>query len=68
MFISKPFICIGGALVDELFHATGEIILATTSNGVCTRTPGGVARNIAHQLALLQLSLTGSVLVANPVA
>jgi pseudouridine kinase len=49
----KPVVCIGAALIDELFH-TGEPILAsTTNNATVTRTPGGVARNIAHQLSLL---------------
>jgi pseudouridine kinase len=55
MVMSKPVICIGSALVDELFHAAGEILLATTSNAVIHRTAGGVARNIAHQLALLDV-------------
>jgi pseudouridine kinase len=49
----KPIICIGAALVDELFHATGDILMATTSDATVTKTAGGVARNIAHQLALL---------------
>jgi sugar/nucleoside kinase (ribokinase family) len=55
MVMSKPVICIGSALVDELFHAAGEILLATTSNAIIHRTAGGVARNIAHQLALLDV-------------
>lgn len=49
----KPIICIGAALVDELFHATETILNATTNNAHVTKTAGGVARNIAHQLALL---------------
>jgi len=48
-----PVICIGAALVDELFHATDELLLATTNNATVTKTAGGVSRNIAHQLALL---------------
>jgi pseudouridine kinase len=51
--MSKHVICIGAALVDELFHATSDILMATTSNARVTKTAGGVARNIAHQLALL---------------
>ena len=51
--MSKPVICIGAALVDELFHATDEMLLATTNNAIVTKTAGGVSRNIAHQLALL---------------
>lgn len=51
--MSKPVICIGAALVDELFHATSELLLATTTDATVTKTAGGVSRNIAHQLALL---------------
>ncbi|MCE3281286.1 MAG: carbohydrate kinase [Chitinophagaceae bacterium] len=51
--MSKPVICIGAALVDELFHATDKIIPASTSDATVTKTAGGVSRNIAHQLALL---------------
>jgi len=53
--MSKPVICIGAALVDELFHAREEILLATTSDAAVTKTAGGVSRNIAHQLALLNV-------------
>ena len=53
--MTKPVICIGAALIDELFHATDKIILATTSNAAVTKTAGGVARNVAHQLALLDV-------------
>lgn len=53
--MSKPVICIGAALVDELFHAMDYIIPATTSPANITKTAGGVARNIAHQIALLDV-------------
>lgn len=51
--MDKPVICIGAALVDELFHAKEEMLLATTVEATVTKTAGGVSRNIAHQLALL---------------
>jgi len=51
--MSKPVICIGAAFVDELFHIKEEMIVATTVEASVTKTAGGVARNIAHQLALL---------------
>ena len=51
--MKKPIVCIGAALVDELFHTSQPILKATTNNATVSRTPGGVARNIAHQLALL---------------
>ena len=53
--MSNPVICIGAAFVDELFHATGEMMIATTNDAEVTRTAGGVGRNIAHQLALLDV-------------
>jgi len=53
--MSRPVICIGSALVDELFHATSELLLSTTTDATVTKTSGGVSRNIAHQLALLDV-------------
>lgn len=53
--MSKPIICIGATLVDELFHAPENILLATTNNAVVTKTAGGVAHNIAQQLAILEV-------------
>jgi pseudouridine kinase len=51
--MSNPVICIGAALVDELFHVSNELLLATTSDASVSKTAGGVSRNIAHQLSLL---------------
>ena len=51
----KPIICIGAAFVDELFHTREEILKATTNAASVSRSPGGVARNIAHQLAMLDV-------------
>lgn len=53
--MSNPVICIGASLVDELFHAKNELLLATTNDATVTKTAGGVSRNIAHQLALLNV-------------
>jgi pseudouridine kinase len=53
--ISKPVICIGAAFVDELFHAKEELMIGTTNEAHVTKTAGGVSRNIAHQLALLNI-------------
>lgn len=51
--MQRPVICIGAALVDELLHAGNSMLLATTNNAIATKTAGGVARNIAHQLAII---------------
>ena len=55
--MSKPVICIGSALVDDLFHATDKMLMHTTNEVTQTRTAGGVSRNIAHQLSLLDLPI-----------
>jgi len=53
--MSKPVICIGAALVDELYSASSAMLLATTNDATVHRSAGGVSRNIAHQLALLDI-------------
>ncbi len=53
--MSKPVICIGAALVDELYSASKSMLLATTNDATVHRSAGGVSRNIAHQLALLNV-------------
>ncbi len=53
--MKKQIICIGAALVDELYAAAAPILLATTNDAIVHRSAGGVSRNIAHQLALLGL-------------
>jgi len=55
--MSNPVFCIGAAFVDELFHVQQEMMIGTTNDAKVTRTAGGVARNIAHQLALLGVSV-----------
>lgn len=53
--MTGPVICIGAALVDELMYASEPLLKRTTNNVSISRTPGGVARNIANQLALLNV-------------
>lgn len=53
--MQKPVICIGAALVDDLYHAHDPMMMHTTNEVTQTRTAGGVARNIAHQLSLLDI-------------
>src|SRR5262245_39638698 len=52
--MSRPIICIGAALIDELIRVK-EILPGTTSESSINRKAGGVGRNIAHQLALLDV-------------
>lgn len=51
----KPVVCIGAALVDELYHTSEPILMHTTNNVTVTKSAGGVSRNIAHQLSLLNI-------------
>src|SRR5688572_32664105 len=51
----EPVICIGAAFVDELFHIKEEMIMGSTVPASVIKTAGGVSRNIAHQLALLEV-------------
>lgn len=53
--MSEPVICIGAAFIDELFQLSEDLIPATTNKSSVTKTAGGVSRNIAHQLALLDV-------------
>ncbi len=53
--MQKQIICIGAALVDELYSASAPMLLATTNDATVHRSAGGVSRNVAHQLALLGL-------------
>ena len=55
--MNKPVICIGAALVDELYSANHPMLMSTTNDATVHRSAGGVARNIAHQLALLGLPI-----------
>ncbi|MDE1148157.1 MAG: winged helix-turn-helix transcriptional regulator [Azospirillaceae bacterium] len=46
-------VCLGGAVLDRKYHAPAPLVAGTSNpvNGV--RSPGGVARNVAENLALL---------------
>ena len=53
--MSRYVVCIGAALIDELFYASEMMMMRTTNNVIVKRSPGGVSRNIAHQLSLLEV-------------
>lgn len=53
--MEKPgIICIGAALVDETYQCYSQPLQRTSNPAKLHRSMGGVARNIAHQLALLE--------------
>lgn len=53
--MSFPVICIGAALVDELFFCTEKTVAASSNPATLKRFAGGVVRNIASQLAMLDI-------------
>lgn len=53
--MEKPLIiCIGAALVDETFKCYSELLPGTSNPAKHNKSMGGVSRNIAHHLALLE--------------
>jgi pseudouridine kinase len=51
--IKKSVVCIGAALIDESFTCLASPMPGTSNPATFHKSPGGVARNIAHHLALL---------------
>jgi pseudouridine kinase len=46
-------VCIGGANIDIKCRIAGPTVMGSSNPGTTVLAPGGVARNIAHNLALL---------------
>ena len=51
--MASPVICIGAALVDELFFCMDNTVAGTSNPAILKRYAGGVAGNIARHLAML---------------
>jgi pseudouridine kinase len=49
----KSVICVGAALIDDIYLCKEKPISGTSNPATFQRSPGGVARNIAHHLSLL---------------
>jgi pseudouridine kinase len=58
-------VCIGAMLVDELFYCKEAVVAATSNPAFVKRTAGGVMRNIAHHLALLDIPVQFITVVGN---
>lgn len=58
-------ICIGALLVDELYYCKQPVVAATSNPAVLKRIPGGVMRNIVHQLSLLDIPVQFITAVGN---
>ena len=56
--MSSNIICIGSALIDELFFCEDNPILGTSNPARTIKKPGGVMTNIARHLAMLNKQVT----------
>ncbi len=50
---NRRFLCIGGANIDRKIQSIGVLTLGTSNPSTMTETHGGVARNVAENLARL---------------
>lgn len=50
---SRRAVCLGGAVLDRKYHAIDKLSAGTSNPVEGFRSPGGVARNVAENLALL---------------
>lgn len=50
-------VCIGGAHIDSKAVVDGEVIAGTSNPATMTRTPGGVACNVARNLTRLEIDV-----------
>ncbi len=53
--MAAPVICIGTIMVDELFFCREKVVSATSNPAIVQKFAGGVAGNIARNLAMLQV-------------
>lgn len=51
-------VCIGGANMDIKYRLAARTVMGSSNPGAAVLSPGGVARNIAHNLALLGVDST----------
>jgi pseudouridine kinase len=51
-------VCIGGANIDIKCRIAGPTVMGSSNPGTTVLAPGGVARNIAHNLAMLGVDAT----------
>jgi pseudouridine kinase len=63
--MNAKVICIGAALVDELFYCIEPVVPGSSNPATMRRTAGGVVRNIAHHLVLLDIPTSFITVVGN---
>ena len=52
---NESVVCVGASLVDLTFRCDATPVLNTSNPATMHRSPGGVVRNIAHHLSLLNI-------------
>ncbi|MBK8586379.1 MAG: hypothetical protein IPN88_13510 [Bacteroidetes bacterium] len=52
---NESVVCVGASLVDLTFRCDATPVLNTSNPATMHRSPGGVVRNIAHGLSLLNI-------------
>ena len=55
---AKRLVCIGGAVLDRKYHARKPLIFETSNPVDGYRSFGGVARNVAENLARLEVAVS----------
>jgi pseudouridine kinase len=63
--MKHKLVCIGAVLIDELYTCRQPILAATSNPATLKRSAGGVMRNIAHHLALLDIPVHFITVVGN---
>ena len=54
----RPIVCVGALHVDAKARVSGAVVPRTSNPAVVTRTPGGVACNVARTLAKLEVPVS----------
>ena len=54
----RPVVCVGGLHIDAKARVAGAVIPRTSNPAVVSRTPGGVACNVARTLARLEVPVS----------
>src|SRR3989304_5393029 len=54
----RPIVCVGALHVDAKARVSGAVVPRTSNPAVVTRTPGGVACNVARTLARLEVPVS----------
>jgi pseudouridine kinase len=55
--VTPQVVCVGGAVADRKYHLVGEPVSGTSNPARGTSAPGGVARNVAENLARLGVAV-----------